>query len=192
MKKFLIVVPLIALMSGCAMKYNTGVEIDGPGKRIFGNEVNYPSWYTETPKTDDKAIYSVASEFSTDFQFSVDKTMLSAKRELASNFSSYVDGMMKDFMTEIGSVDDATISDINRTSKMIIARVNLIGVQRTQFKVVHERNGYRSFVQLRYATDESNRLLLNEIKKNRRLNAKLQASESFRELEESVKNVERQ
>jgi hypothetical protein len=183
MKKLLVIVPLVIALSACGTR---------PPNSFGTVEVDYPSWYAKTPKKDDDAIYAVASEYSTDFQFSVDKTMLSAKRELASNFSSYVDSMMKDFMTEIGSVDDATVADINRTTKLIVARVNLIGVQRTQFKVVHEKNGYRTFVQLRYATDESNKLLLNEIKKNRKLAARLQASESFRELEESVKNVERQ
>jgi hypothetical protein len=56
---------------------------------------------------------------------------------------------------------------------------------------VHEKAGYRSFVKLRYATDESNRLLLNEIKRNRKLSAKLEASKSFKELEESVNNIEK-
>jgi hypothetical protein len=183
MRKLFVILPLVFVISACGTR---------PPNSFGTTEVNYPSWYAKTPKKDDDAIYAVASEFSTDFQFSVDKTMMAAKREIASNFSSYVDSMMKDFMTEIGSIDDATAADINRTTKLLVARVNLIGVQRTQFKVVHERNGYRTFVQLRYATDESNKLLLNEIKKNRKLAARLQASESFRELEESVRNVERQ
>ena len=102
--------------------------------------------------------------------------MLSAKRELASNFSSHIDGMMKDFSAELGDIDSSTVNDINRTTKMVISRVNLVGVQRVNFKVVHEKAGYRSFVKLRYATDESNRLLLNEIKRNRKLSAKLEAS----------------
>ena len=117
--------------------------------------------------------------------------MLWAKRERASNFSSHIDGMMKDFSAELGDVDSSTVNDINRTTKMVISRVNLVGVQRVNFKVVHEKAGYRSFVKLRYATDVSNRLLLNEIKRNRKLSAKLEASKSFKELEETVNNIEK-
>ena len=194
MKKTLVILPLVLAMTACSsMKYETGLEFKAPefGGGGQQDEVAYPNWYTDTPKKDDQALYAVASEYSKDFQFSVDKAMLSAKRELASNFSSHIDGMMKDFSAELGDVDSSTVNDINRTTKMIISRVNLVGVQRVNFKVVHEKAGYRSFVRLRYATDESNRLLLNEIKRNRKLSAKLEASKSFKELEETVNNIEK-
>jgi hypothetical protein len=194
MKKTLVILPLVLAMTACSsMKYETGLEFKAPefGGGGQQDEVSYPNWYTDTPKKDDQALYAVASEYSKDFQFSVDKAMLSAKRELASNFSSHIDGMMKDFSAELGDVDSSTVNDINRTTKMVISRVNLVGVQRVNFKVVHEKAGYRSFVRLRYATDESNRLLLNEIKRNRKLSAKLEASKSFKELEETVNNIEK-
>jgi hypothetical protein len=193
MKK-LILIPLVVALSACSsMKYETGLEFKAPefGGGGQQDEVAYPNWYTDTPKKDDQALYAVASEYSKDFQFSVDKAMLSAKRELASNFSSHIDGMMKDFGAEIGDVDSSVVNDINRTTKLVISRVNLVGVQRVNFKVVHEKAGYRAFVKLRYATDESNRLLLNEIKRNRKLSAKLEASKSFKELEESVNKIEK-
>ena len=194
MKKTLVILPLVLAMTACSsMKYETGLEFKAPefGGGDQQDEVAYPNWYTDTPKKDDQALYAVASEYSKDFQFSVDKAMLSAKRELASNFSSHIDGMMKDFSAELGDIDSSTVNDINRTTKMVISRVNLVGVQRVNFKVVHEKAGYRSFVRLRYATDESNRLLLNEIKRNRKLSAKLEASKSFKELEETVNNIEK-
>lgn len=194
MKKTLVILPLVLAMTACSsMKYETGLEFKAPefGGGGQQDEVAYPNWYTDTPKKDDQALYAVASEYSKDFQFSVDKAMLSAKRELASNFSSHIDGMMKDFGAELGDVDSSVVNDINRTTKLVISRVNLVGVQRVNFKVVHEKAGYRSFVKLRYATDESNRLLLNEIKRNRKLSAKLEASKSFKELEESVNNIEK-
>ena len=194
MKKTLVILPLVLAMTACSsLKYEAGMEYKAPefGGGDQQDEVAYPDWYTDTPKKDDQALYAVASEYSKDFQFSVDKAMLSAKRELASNFSSHIDGMMKDFSAELGDVDSSTVNDINRTTKLVISRVNLVGVQRVNFKVVHEKAGYRSFVKLRYATDESNRLLLNEIKRNRKLSAKLEASKSFKELEESVNNIEK-
>jgi len=194
MKKTLVILPLVLAMTACSsLKYEAGMEYKAPefGGGDQQDEVAYPDWYTDTPKKDDQALYAVASEYSKDFQFSVDKAMLSAKRELASNFSSHIDGMMKDFSAELGDVDSSVVNDINRTTKLVISRVNLVGVQRVKFKVVHEKAGYRAFVKLRYATDESNRLLLNEIKRNRKLTAKLEASKSFKELEESVNNIEK-
>jgi hypothetical protein len=196
MKKVLLVAPLILALTACSsFKYNTGVELKGSassGQRAFSNEVNYPDWYTKTPSKDAEGLYAVGSEYSRDFQFSVDKAMLSAKRELAANFSSYMSAMMKDFATESGmSGSDIARTDLERTTRMVIAKVNLVGVQRVNLKVVHENNGYRSFVQLRYSIDESNRFLMSEIRRNQELYVRFKASKSFRELDEEVGKIEK-
>jgi hypothetical protein len=181
--------PIIISLSACSsVPKDNGVST--ANARTFSNEVNYPDWYTKGPDKDKEGIYAVGSEYSRDFQFSVDKAMLSAKRELAANFSSYISMMMKDFATESGALGDVTNADIERTTKLIVSRINLVGVQRVSFKVVHEEKGYRSFVRLRYSTDESNKLLMAEIRKNARLAAQLRSSEAFKELEKEVDKVE--
>lgn len=191
MKKILII-PIVLTLSACSsVKYNTGVEFTAPSfgsAKTMKNEVNYPDWYVSKDITKE-ALYAVSTEYSKDFQMAVDKSMLSAKRELAAKFSSYVDSLMKDYAAEIGE-DSSVVRELDRTTKLVVARVNLIGVHRENFVVVHENNGYRAFVKLKYPIDESNRLLLSEIKKNRQLNAKLQASKSFRELEQEVNKIE--
>ncbi|MEY3610061.1 MAG: hypothetical protein RLZZ264_582 [Bacillota bacterium] len=192
MKKVFIVLPLVAALSACGtFETSTKVDLKAPefgDSHSTGKEVKYPDWFTEKEKDD--ALYAVASEYSKDFQFAVDKSMLSAKRELASNFSSHVSAMLKDYAAEVGELDSTVIREIDRTTKMVVAQVNLIGVQRTKYRVQYEKDGYRAFVKLRYAADESNKLLLAEVKKNRQLNAKLQASKSFKELEAEVSRVQ--
>jgi hypothetical protein len=191
MKK-LVLIPIVLAMTACSsIKYNTGLEVKAPefGGGNQQSEVRYPEWFTEKPEKGDTALYGIASEYSKDFQFAVDKATLSAKRELASNFSSHVESMMKDYVSEVGEADQSTIQEINRTTKLVVARVNLIGVQRTNYKVVHEKEGYRAFIKLRYAADESNRLLVQEIRKNRKLNAKLESSKAFKELEQSIDSI---
>lgn len=191
MKKALILLPIVVAMTACSsFKHQTSVELQSPKLFAKDNEVQYPEWYVKGANSEDAGIYAVASEFSSDFQFSVDKTMLSAKRELAANFSSHVSAMMKDFATESG--DNVARADIDRTTKMIVSRINMIGVQRTHLKVIHERKGYRAFVKLRYSVDESNRLLMAEIRKNQALYAKFKSSDSFKELDAEVENVENQ
>ena len=192
MNKKLLILPLVlALASGCSsMKYDTGFEFKAPefGGGDQGDQVNYPDWYDKL-EADDDNLHAVATEFSNDFQFAVDKAMLSAKRELASNFSSHVEAMMKDFTSELGDVDVSTANDINRTTKLVVSRVNLVGVQRSDFKVVHEKAGYRAFVKLKYSSSLSNKLILQQINRNKKLKAKLESTEKFKELEESVENI---
>ena len=188
MKKSLLAVASVAvLLSACGSNPpKTAMDsssLFGKGAQT-GDVVRFPSWYTTKPSDD--ALYSVASEYSNDLQFSVDKAMLSAKRELAGKYSSYVSAMMKDFTAEIG---EGTNRDIERTTKLLIAQVNLVGIQRTEFETRHEGRGFRTFVQLRYSLDDSNRLLIQKIQSDKKLEMELRKSAAFRELEDSVDKI---
>ena len=70
--------------------------------------------------------------------------------------------------------------------------MNLVGIKRTSFEIRHEGRGFRSFVQLRYSIDDSNKLLIDKVRANRRLELALRKSAAFRELEESVDKLQRQ
>jgi hypothetical protein len=185
-----VVLPLIISLSACS------TIKDGPSvseTKMFSNEVDYPKWYAESPKKDDSAIFGVGTEYSNDFQFSVDKAMLSAKRELASNYSSYTSAMMKDFAVESGVLGKGVANaDIERTTRLIVSKVNLVGVQRQNFMVVREGSGFRSFVRLRFSADESNKIMLAEVQRNAALYAQLRASKSFRELDKETGKIETQ
>jgi hypothetical protein len=192
MKKLFIIPVILSLTACSSLKYNQGFEMKAPSfgsSKTMKNEVEYPSWYNS--QNDSKALYSVASEYSKDFQMAVDKSMLSAKRELASNFSSYISSMMRDYASELGE-DGAVLRELDRTTKLVVSRVNLIGVHRENFAVVREDGGYRAYVKVKYSVDEANRLLMNEIKKNRQLSARLKASKAFRELDDEVSRIEEQ
>ena len=96
--------------------------------------------------------------------------------------------MFKEFTAEVGEADGEVVREIERVTKKVIKDVNLVGVERTHFKVQHDKNGgYRAWVQLRYSVDESNKILMAEIKRNRQLNAKLQATQAFKELQDEIK-----
>lgn len=190
MKKTLLVLPLVLALTACGSMNFRGSSVTET--KSFSNEVNYPDWYNNLPN-EKGAIFSVASEQSKDFQFAVDKSMLSAKRELASQFSSHTSAMMKDFAIESGTLGAGVASaDIERTTRLIVAKVNLIGVQRTNFKVVRDGDGYRSFVQLKFSTDESNKIMLAEIQRNQALYARFRASKSFRELDAQTDKIDDQ
>lgn len=181
MKKVLIAVAVLSLTACSSVKYNQAVEYQAPK---FGTSApGIPDWYLEKDGGDG-ALYGVATETSTDLQFAVDKAMMSAKRELASNFSSHVSSLMKDYTSQAGvSNNSEVMQDISRTTKLVINKVNLIGVQRTNFKVDREDKNYRVYVRLKYAVDDSNRILLDEIRRNQRLAHQLESSKAFRELE---------
>jgi predicted site-specific integrase-resolvase len=75
---------------------------------------------------------------------------------------------------------------------LIVAKVNLVGVQRINFMTVKEGSGFRTFVRLRFSADESNKIMLAEVQRNAALYAQLRASKSFRELDKQTDKIETQ
>lgn len=193
-KKLIALLVASLFATGCgSVKYTTGFELDTKSDSETaeaGIEVSYPEWYNAELEEEDGNLYAVATEYSKDMQFALDKATLSAKRDLAANFSSHTSAMMKDYATEIGDLDTSVIREIDRTTKLVVAQVNMIGVQRTNMSLIHSgEGGYRAYVKLRYVPDQANKILLQEVWKNEKLKAKFQGSKRFKELEESVKNV---
>jgi|LauGreDrversion4_2_1035121.scaffolds.fasta_scaffold79010_3 hypothetical protein len=182
MKKVLLAVAVLSLTACSSLKYNQSMEYQAP--KVSSTVPGVPDWYFQ--KNKDDALYGVATGASTDMQFAVDKAMIGAKRELASNFSSHISSLMKDFSAQAGDNDSAVLQDISRTTKLVINKVNLIGVQRTEFKIDKEGKTYQAYVKLRYSIDDSNKLLLDEIRRNQRLAHKLESSKAFQELEREV------
>lgn len=191
MKKLIFVVlPIAVALSACG-SFKSGPSISET--KMFSNELDLPKWYTEAPKKDSNALYGVATEYSNDFQFSVDKAMLSAKRELASNYSSHTSAMLKDFAVESGVLGKGVANaDIERTTRLIVAKVNLIGVQRENFVVIKEGSGFRSFVKLRLSLDETNKAMLTEVQRDAALYAQIRSSKSFKELDAKTDKIEEQ
>jgi uncharacterized protein YceK len=119
MKKVFIVLPIIAALSACSSMSPREKAAEKEAVRTYeksGEKVNLPSWYTAA-QVDKDVLTSVASEYSVDMQFAVDKASMSAKRELASNYSSHVSSMMKDYSSEVGGIGSDVVREIDRTTK---------------------------------------------------------------------------
>lgn len=193
-KKLIAVMIASLLATGCgSVKYTTGFEMSSGSQQTAeaGVEVAYPEWYNAKLDDDNGNLYAVGTEYSKDMQFAIDKATLSAKRDLAANFSSHTSAMLKDFATEVGSLNSEVIREIDRTTKVVVAQVNLIGVQREHMSLIHSgEGGYRAFVKLRYVPDQANKILLQEVWKNEKLKAKVKSSKRFQELEDSVNKIQ--
>jgi len=188
-KKLIAVMIASLLATGCgSVKYTTGFEMSSGSTKTAepGVEVSYPDWYNAELTDDDGNLYAVGTEYSKDMQFAIDKATLSAKRDLAANFSSHTSALLKDYATEVGSLDSEVIREIDRTTKVVVAQVNMIGVQREHMSLIHAKDGYRAYVKLRYVPDQANKILLQEVWKNEKLKAKVQSSKRFKELEKEV------
>jgi hypothetical protein len=145
-----------------------------------------PKWFLEPP-VESNAIYSVATDYSTDLQFAIDKSMLNAKVGLATQISNKVSSKMKEFAQEVGAGSDAqVVKEIERVSTELVTEVNLSGFTTAKREIIQQGSGYRSYVMLRYPLGEANKMVVEQTKKNAILDSKIRASKAFQELEKDI------
>jgi hypothetical protein len=71
----------------------------------------------------------------------------------------------------------------------VITEVNLAGFTREKSELIPQGKGYRTYVLLRYPLGDSNRMIVDQMKKSAVLDAKLRASEAFKELEKEIESA---
>ena len=147
-----------------------------------------PKWFKTLP-TDEKAIYSVGTAQSPDMQLSVDMATLNAKYTLADRINGKLDGMMKTFMTRLGTDDDVsatTMSEVEKVTKNVIASVDVAGYNPKEMEIYPTGTQYRAFVLLEYSDEEARKVIMNRMMKDCLVYGKLRSTNAWKELQEEV------
>ncbi len=148
-----------------------------------------PDWFLNPP-SDEGSVYAAGTATSTDLQLAVDKGILNAKRTLADRINGLMSSKMKEFVSETGSGDDTeVISEVERVTTNLITEVNVAGYKRVESKIISQGKQYRSYVLLQYPSGAANKILVDQVKKNRVLDSKLRASKAFQDLEDEIKRA---
>ena len=130
-----------------------------------------------------------ATATSSDLQMSLDKAMITAKREIASKIEEIISSKTKQFLKDTGknenskNFDETTITSISR-----IDNVELSGLKVSNKKIVNLGTKYESYVMIVYPVGDANKILVNKINKEEELKLRLESSEAFKELEKEIAN----
>lgn len=139
-----------------------------------------PEWFTMHLTNDDKNIFAVATEYSADYQFAIDRAMMVAKVNLAAQINQRVESEMNSYIAEAGSGGDS--DDINRRverkSRTIVDTTSLVGYKRDKIEVRREGKGYRVYVRLIYDITDANKLSQDAAKAEKRRQSKRDTSSS--------------
>ena len=195
-------VSAIALMVGlgaCAKNPNPTAILNTPmikykTEKVVAATSNIPKWYKKLPKKDN-AIYSVGSSSSPDLQLSVDMATLNAKYTLADRINGKLDGMMKTFMTRLGTDEDVsatTMSEVEKVVKNVIASVDVAGYNPKEIEVFPSGTQFRAFVLLEYSDAEARKIIMNRMMKDKLVYSKIRSTNAFKELEKEVKGSKKE
>ena len=146
-----------------------------------------PEWYMNMPESDD-TIFSSGTATAPDMQLAVDIAIMNAKTTLADRINGKLDSMTKSFVAKIGSddLDTSVLTEIEKTSKNVIASVDVAGYNVGEMKIIQDGVQYRAYVLLAYNSKEATKVLLNRLKKDRMVYSRLRSTEAWKELENEV------
>jgi hypothetical protein len=164
--------------------------VEQRNKEMEASVEEIPEWFLEQDELGD-LLTGRGTSTSSDLQISIDKSMLTAKRELASKIEQTISSKTKQFLKDVGidensdNYDETIITSISR-----IDNVELAGFKVSNRKVINLGTKYRSYVKLLYPIGSANKLLVEKINKEEQLKLRLESSEAFKELEEQIKNAQ--
>ena len=146
-----------------------------------------PEWYLNIPSAED-TIYSSGSARAPDLQLAVDIAIMNAKTTLADRINGKLDSMTKSFVAKIGStdLDTSVLNEIEKTSKNVIASVDVAGYVVDKSDITQEGAQYRAYVLLAYNSEEATKIMMNRMKRDRMIYSRIRSTEAWKELEEEV------
>ena len=163
----------------------SGADSDACKKLVKKTAGVVPEWMKKLPESD-TAFYSAGTAVSRDMQLSIDKSTLNAKRTLADRIDGEMSAQIKTFVIEAGEGSGILTTDAEQVTKNVIAKINVAGYNVAEVDVRPQGTFYRTFVLIEYPIGPANDILVEQIRRNNLLYAKIRASKSFEELEESV------
>ena len=192
-------IALLVGLGACAKNPNPLAVIDTPMIKYKTEKVQaavskIPKWYKKLP-TEANKIYSVGASSSPDLQLSVDMATLNAKYTLADRINGKLDGMMKTFMTRLGTDEDisaTTMSEVDKVVKNIIASVDVAGYNPKEIEVFPSGTQFRAFVLLEYSDTEARKIVMNRMMKDKLVYSKIKSTNAFKELKKEVENSKKE
>ena len=195
--KLLATVSAVAFLGACGTKEPPALvntpEVQYKTQKVQAAISVVPKWYKELP-TDDEAIFTTGTATAPDLQLAVDVATLNAKVTLADRINGKLDSMTKSFVAKIGStdIDSSVLNEIEKTSKNVIASVDVAGYNPTKIDVFPSGTQYRAFVLLRYDNKEAYKIIMNRLRKDRMVYSRIRSTEAWKELERDVQKSKKE
>jgi len=148
-----------------------------------------PAWFNVKPKKDGY-IYTTSVATSRDYQTSISKATVDARKQLAETLDSEVKGVTDRVIEETGLGADSEFTDNFTNTAEIIVESTIQGAEVINQETVEVKSDegdiFRSWILLEYDQGYQQKRLLDAIKADKVLYDKLRATELLGEMEEKV------
>lgn len=183
MKKFLFVVPFVAILTACGTT-NTydkraDFERERQEKAVERAIDKAPKWMTELPKSNN-AVYANGTAASRDFAMSDMKAKTIAYSHICMAAGGEVDKTSKVYMndTESASTENSEVA-----IRSLCRKVDITGVEVVDTVRISENGRFRTYVLVALPTGEANRLQSRKDQIRANENSRVQADKAFKDLD---------
>ena len=148
---------------------------------------NVPDWYKEMPDKNG-SIFTAGAATAPDLQLAVDIATLNGKVVLADRINGKLSAMTKSFVAKFGQsdLDSSVMVEVEKVAKNVIAEVDVAGYSPVQVEIYPAGTQYRAFVLLEYSNKEAYKIIMNRLRKDRMVYARLRSTEAWKDLEVEV------
>jgi hypothetical protein len=128
-----------------------------------------------------------------DLHLAVDIATLNGKVVLADRINGKLKAMTKSWIAKFGQsdVDARVMIEIEKVAKNVIANVDVAGYSPVETEVFAAGTQYRAFVLLKYSDKEASKIIMNRLRKDRMIYARIRSTEAWKELEDEVEKQEK-
>ena len=185
-------VSILALTLGACASDEPKPLVETPEVKYKTAKVNaavatVPNWYKEMP--DKKgSIFTAGAATAPDLQLAVDIATLNGKVVLADRINGKLSAMTKSFVAKFGQsdLDSSVMVEVEKVAKNVIAEVDVAGYSPVQVEIYPAGTQYRAFVLLEYSNKEAYKIIMNRLRKDRMVYARLRSTEAWKDLEVEV------
>lgn len=183
MRKIIALITVLSFGIGCGGPKNLTPDAN---KEVVKK---IPDWYNEVPE-DSHYLYAAATMTARDLQVSVQKATTVARTSLAQQYGVRVANIAKQAQEEVG-VNEASefIQHFSSASKLVTDEM-LRGSHIEKKEIQPEKGIYRAYVLMRLPLGKANKMLLDEIKKNKELYNQFRFTKMYEELEKEIAKQE--
>ena len=185
-------IPIMVALASCAGNVDKEALInntttEGQVAQVQQTNSIIPDWFVEQEEKEG-SIFSTGTGAAPDIQLSVDIAVLNAKTVLADRLNGKLSSMTKNYMSKVGqsNKDIGVIEELEKTSRNIIAEVDVSGYKVSKMEVNPVGTQFRTFVQLEYNEEVAEKILMQKLMKERNKLSKYRSKEAFKELDEKV------
>lgn len=170
---------LLLLIGGCSS--NRGLQ--------SADEGNVPEWYINVPQ-DPNYLFAANSQVSQDMQMATDKAVSAGRAEIGRQLEVRIQGLQKRFAQETGTGNDAQLLQMFTQAEKTVVSTTLNGSRVKYRKIGKDGNLWRAYVLVEYPIGAANEALMKQIMNDNQVYTRLRATQTFKELDEAVKNYE--